>query len=297
MSELAILLVLTSAVMHAGWNLIGKHTQPSLAFFTLAMLAGGLLFSPLLLINPGYLSLPMSFWLILLLSGFFQAIYMAGLAWAYVRGEISILYPLARALPVLMVPVIGVFWFVSSDLKTLDWVALGIIAIASLLLPMGRLRDIRLSRYLTPAFAFVLLAAIGTTGYTFTDKIAIDMMTNDLNTPVISGFHYMVLQAFAALLWMLPMVLLGRNESNTLRSLIRHSPVPYILSGILVLSTYGLVLVAMTMTDEISYLVALRQSSIPLGALAGILILKESTTPLKWLALGLMTLGLVIIAI
>ncbi|WP_268746507.1 hypothetical protein [Nitrincola sp. A-D6] len=30
---------------------------------------------------------------------------MAGLAWAYARGEISVLYPLARALPVLLVPV------------------------------------------------------------------------------------------------------------------------------------------------------------------------------------------------
>ena len=296
MSELAVLLVLISATMHAGWNLLGKRTQPSLAFFTLAMLAGGLVFSPLLLVSPGYLSLPLSFWLILLLSGFFQAIYMAGLAWAYARGEVSMLYPLARALPVLMVPALSLHWFAGGDLGAGDWLAMGMIAIASLLLPLGRLRDFRLARYLTPALAFVLLAAIGTTGYTFTDKAAVDMMTNALATPFISGFHYMVLQAFASVLWMLPVVLLGRRESSAWRSLLSQSPVIYTLAGVLVLATYGLVLVAMAMTDEISYLVALRQASIPLGALAGILILKESTTPLKWLALGLMTGGLVLIA-
>lgn len=295
MSTAALLLVLCSAAMHAGWNLLGKGREPSLAFFTLAVLGGGLVFSPLLLVQPGYLQLPLMFWLLLLVSGFFQAIYMAGLAWAYARGEVSVLYPLARALPVLMVPLTGLMMLQGTALLSHDWLALSLIALASLLLPFPRLRELRLSRYLTPALAFVLLAAVGTTGYTLIDKAAIDLMQQQLGTPLMSGGHYMVLQAFASLIWMLPVILLGRNEQQALRKLLAGPLLVYVGAGVLVLATYGLVLVAMAMTDEISYLVALRQASIPLGALGGILLLKESVTHLKVLALLLLTSGLVLI--
>lgn len=295
MSSVALMLVLCSAAMHAGWNLLGKGREPSLAFFTLAMLGGGVMFSPLLLVQPGYLQLPISFWLLLLLSGFFQAIYMAGLAWAYARGEVSVLYPLARALPVLLVPGVGLVFLQGTNLLPHDWLALLLIALASLLLPFLRLQDVRLRRYLTPALAFVLLAAIGTTGYTLIDKAAIDLMQEQLGTPLISGGHYMVLQAFTSLIWMLPVVLLGRNEQQALRKLLAGPLLVYVGTGVLVLATYGLILVAMAMTDEISYLVALRQASIPLGALGGILLLKESVSRLKILALLLMTTGLILI--
>ncbi|WP_235263402.1 hypothetical protein [Nitrincola sp. A-D6] len=72
MSNLALVLVLISACMHAGWNLLGKKQVPSLAFFSLAMLGGAVVFTPLLLVGRDWVELGADFWWLLLLSGGFQ---------------------------------------------------------------------------------------------------------------------------------------------------------------------------------------------------------------------------------
>ncbi|MGJ7456635.1 hypothetical protein [Halomonas sp. RA08-2] len=49
------------------------------------------------------MSVTPSFWGWLAASGVCEMLYMGGLAWAYARGEVSLLYPVARALPVVLV--------------------------------------------------------------------------------------------------------------------------------------------------------------------------------------------------
>ncbi|MFK7159450.1 drug/metabolite transporter [Marinospirillum sp. MEB164] len=294
MTSLAVALVLCSAAMHAGWNLLGKGQAPSLAFFTLALFSGGLIFAPSLFWQPDYVALPALFWWWLLLSGFFQAIYLAGLAWAYARGAVSVLYPLARALPVLLVPLVGWLLLEAVFLVARQWVALVMIVLASLLLPFVRLKDIRLRHYWTPALGFALLAALGTTGYTLVDQRAMQLMNQQLGQPVVSSVHYMVLQAWFSLLWMLPVVWWMPSEKRALSQLWGGQKRGFITAGVLVLGTYGFVLLAMTMTDQVSMIVALRQASIPLGALGGMMLFKESLSPLKLAALVLMTSGLIV---
>ncbi|MGP9655127.1 drug/metabolite transporter, partial [Halomonas sp. AOP35-4E-18] len=103
MSPAALALVLVSVCMHAGWNVLGKRNAPSLASFTLAYGAGGAVMLPLVLLGPSLTALPSAFWGWLALSGLCQMLYMGGLAWAYARGDVSVLYPIARALPVVLV--------------------------------------------------------------------------------------------------------------------------------------------------------------------------------------------------
>ena len=50
--------------------------------------------------------IPPFVWLCVICSGFFLAVYMAGLAGAYRTGDMSVAYPLARALPVLFITAI-----------------------------------------------------------------------------------------------------------------------------------------------------------------------------------------------
>jgi uncharacterized membrane protein len=61
--------------------------------------------------------------------------------------------------------------------------------------------------------------------------------------------------------------------------------------------TYGLVLMAMAMTDEVSYVVALRQLSIPVGVLMGVLWLKEPASTAKTLGTMVMLAGLIMVAL
>ena len=57
---------------------------------------------------------------------------------------------------------------------------------------------------------------------------------------------------------------------------IRHNSWPYAaVTGIIIMFTYGLVLVAMAYVTQISYLAAFRELSIPIGALLGITLQKE----------------------
>lgn len=297
MTLTAVLLLLASAAMHAGWNLLGKRQHPSLAFFLLAMCAGGLLWFPVLVHKPLFLALTSEFWHLLLVSGAFQALYMAGLAWAYARGDISILYPLGRSLPVLMVPLVSYLLWRTLEVNSFGWLGMVLIALGSVLLPLITWQDLRLRYYLTPALGFIGLAAIGTTGYTLVDKAAIDVMGQQGYRPVLAGLHFMVLQAWAAALWMLPLVLCLPTERASLRTLLRRRWTGFILAGVMILGTYGLVLIAMSFTQEVSYLLALRQASVPMGALAGIYLLREAMAPLKLAGLLLMVAGLTMIAL
>lgn len=297
MTPTAVLLVLVSAAMHAGWNLLGKRQSPSLAFFLLAMSAGGLLWLPVLTYRPLFLSLSSDFWQLLVLSGAFQSLYMAGLAWAYARGDISVLYPLGRSLPVLMVPVASFMLWQTLEVGPMGWLGMALIATGSVLLPLITWRDLHLRYFMTPALGLIGLAALGTTGYTLVDKAAIDHMNDQGYSPILAGLHFMVLQAWAAALWMLPIVLCLPKERASFRTLLRQGRTSFTLAGIMILSTYGLVLVAMSFTREVSYLLALRQASVPMGALAGIYLLREGLPPLKLAGLICMVSGLTLIAL
>lgn len=263
----------------------------------MAMLGGAVFFTPLLVWDSQWHQLSSHFWLLLVLSGIFQSVYMAGLAWAYARGEVSVLYPLARALPVLFVPLVGWLIWQRWVLSDIDLLGMIIIAFAGLLLPLVRLSAFNWSIYITPALGFMLMAAIGTVGYSITDKIAVDLMLTQDISAMTSGMQYMVLQAWMAVICMFPVVMLIPSERIALQKIMKGKARLWILAGIMVLSTYGLILVAMAYTEDVSYLVALRQVSIPIGALLGVFYLKETLSSFRWLALTLMMTGLILVAL
>ncbi len=70
-----------------------------------------------------------------------------------------------------------------------------------------------------------------------------------------------------------------------------------VLTGVMVMATYGLVLVAMTLTAEVSLVVAMRQLSIPLGVMLGVLWLRERAAIAKWIGIVIMLAGLWTVAL
>lgn len=298
MSLEAIILVLISACLHAGWNLISKHTAPSQAFFMLSTLFGVLLLSPWLGLNP--VALPAwqhPFWLGLILSGFFQAIYLSGLAWAYQHGDLSVTYPLARALPVALVPLCYSLIGETSLLTYSHYLALAMIIVGALLLPLNRLRDWHWRAYWQAEIFFVVLAAIGTTGYSLVDAYGIGILKQDAGmNPYQAGASYVLLQGITCLLWLAPWVLLQKKERQLTATLIQ-SPQPIIWAGLFIMLTYLLILASFTFVSEVSFVVAFRQISIVLGVLASVLILKEPVHGLRLFAVGLIFIGVVLISL
>ncbi len=100
MSDTALLLILLSAAMHAGWNLILKTTRHKLAFNVFMHASAIGVFSLFWLLRDGAIPPPAGPVLPLAASaGFFFAIYHACLTASYERADVSLAYPLTTTGP------------------------------------------------------------------------------------------------------------------------------------------------------------------------------------------------------
>src|SRR3989442_15936091 len=98
----ALLLVLGAAVCHSAWNLLVKTDARRLEIQSGALIVGALLCSPALLIYAlAEVSGPA--WGVILLSGLFATAYVFPLTAAYGAGDLSLVYPVARGTPPLLV--------------------------------------------------------------------------------------------------------------------------------------------------------------------------------------------------
>jgi drug/metabolite transporter (DMT)-like permease len=70
-----------------------------------------------------------------------------------------------------------------------------------------------------------------------------------------------------------------------------------LLSGIAIFAAYTLVLIAMGFARNVTYVVAFRQMSVPLGVLLGLAVLGEPLNPPKIAGVLAVTAGLVLVAV
>jgi drug/metabolite transporter (DMT)-like permease len=299
MSAAAILLVSISAGVHALWNLAGKRQNPSAAFFLIAALCAALITLPLVAVYwavMGYI--PPIVWGMLLGTGLCQAGYYVGLAGAYRRGELSVAYPLVRAVPVVLIALISLGLGKPFSLSG----ALGILAVAGgcLLIPLSSFRAFNGRAYLNGASGLALLAALGTTGYTLIDNQALGILRGlpaaGLD-PTSSTLLFLALENLVTASLLGVYVWLAPNERFRLGQIWRTSWLAAAETGLLITSAYGMVLAAMAFAANVGYIAAFRQLSIPLGAALGFLIQKEPAAPPRLVGIGILTLGLVLVAL
>src|SRR6185369_15200446 len=93
MPSLAILLLLTSAFLHALWNLMLKRSQEKYSAMGWQVIISGV-FAFFLLIFTGFP--PRSMWLFALISMALEAVYFILLSNAYTDHDFSLVYPIAR---------------------------------------------------------------------------------------------------------------------------------------------------------------------------------------------------------
>jgi len=301
MTLTAAILLITSALAHAGWNLFSKKDHPSTASFLLANLFGALLVMPLLIFGRvQVIDIIRQLWPLLLLTGFFQGLYFWGLAYAYKRGELSVAYPLARSIPALMVTLL-VFWFGQGEtIGTAVLFGIVLIIAGGFLIPLTSFRDFSLQRYKNVAVAAALLAAAGTAGYSLTDDFALDLIRGSrpvtLRQNFLIAFYYIGLQQVTTIFWQGLVVLPRWNERRIFMQQLAN-PLSSIIKGAGILVTYALVLISMGYVTNVSYVVAFRQLSIPIGLIFGILFLKEHSCGPKITAVVLLFAGVVLVGL
>lgn len=303
MKLLAILLVSASAFTHASWNLLAKSKAPSAAFFLLLTVISVAATGALVLIFfPGtFAAIPADLWLLFLLTGFFQALYYICLANAYRLSEISVAYPLARSIPVLLTPCVVALsaTAVAPDKRALFGMAL--IFLGCLSIPQQKFSDIfRSKNYRNTGFLYIIATALFVTAYTVTDKEGLRVLQKSgfLTGLLPLSLFFSTMENAMICVFLIPYVLFYKPEHAALKSFFRKDSWFYpVLGAFLCTGGYMLVLAAMQCVKNVSYVVAFRQLSIPIGATFGILLLKERFTWPKLTGLVLMAAGLLFVGL
>ena len=300
MTVTAAILVIISALMHASWNIFSKSQSPTIGFFLLATLGTIFWFSPVLFMTVNLIVvIPLTVWVLLFVAGLFQAIYYTGLAGAYARGALSIAYPLARSFPLLLLMALTFAVGRGSDLSSLAILGIMAIVAGALILPMNSISDFKLTHYLNASCAFALVAGVGTAGYSFLDDMGMNLLklVPDDSAQWMRALLYLVLECVFTAIWLQVIMLFTPKSSAYFRASWRRMLKPAIMAGLAIGATYGIILLAMTLAKNVSYVVGLRQLSIPLGTIMGVLILKEKGSVMRFVGVGILFIGLVLVAL
>lgn len=301
MTPIAIVLVLISAVTHATWNFLGKRQNPSAAFFMVAQTATVICLTPLLVLYRGAIAqIPLVVWSLLAITGVCQATYFIGLAGAYRRADMSLVYPMMRAIPVLLVAAISLALGRGDEIGRLGLLGMLLVVAGCLVLPLPGWREIRLGHYLHTSLLLALMAAVGTTGYTLVDDTALRHLRQTPGTGASSVELTLLFAAFetaSTVLVLAVYTLLQRREYHNLRHILRTQKRPAIFTGINIFLTYSLVLIAMGYVSNVSYVAAFRQLSIPLGAAMGIVLQNEARPTPRLAGIAVVSIGLVLVGI
>lgn len=301
MSLTAILLITISVFAHVGWNFLSKRQNPSGAFFGLALIASTLSVVPILIIYRTTLPLiSTTVWGLVVLTGIFETVYYVGLAGAYQQGDMSLAYPLVRAIPILLVTGYTIIFGRGTPLVLFGLVGIIIIAMGCLVLPLQTFQSIRPGNYLNLCCLLALFAAIGTTGYTLTDDAALHQLQTYLQPDLTLNeitLLYIALQTASTGITLMTYVILHPPERHRLQTIWDTAKGQAIGAGLMMTLAYGLVLASMAYVSNVSYVAAFRQLSIPLGAIVGIIALKEPHYSPKVIGIGIIFIGLVLVAL
>lgn len=302
MTSISILLILISAFMHAGWNILSKKINPTAAFFLLANLSGSVMLIPLLVVN--WEGIVLCFTLeicgLIVFTGFFMALYYVSLAGAYRAGDMSVVYPLARSSPAIVVTFVTLVLGLGSQVSLLCIIGIFLIVSGCFFIPIKFFREIKFSNYLNPTCCLALLAAIGTAGYSIIDDKALRMLRSDPLQELSNielAMVYCCLEGFASSVWLLLFILPRRDGRKNLRDVVNKNIKIAIYAGVAIYLTYILILISFAYVKNVSYVVGFRQLSIPIGVAISIFLLKESAYKPKLMGVAIVFIGLILVAI
>ena len=263
--------VVFAAVLHASWNALvktGQNKQSGMLLLTLAHGFFGLCILPFVPVPQG------AAWLWLTASGLIHMFYQLFLGFAYERGDLSRVYPIARGAAPLIVLIISLGFGIDS-LRGMDLLGILVLGLGIVLMAHGVFRSGE-DRRLIP---LALWSAAATAGYSLVDGLGARVMGDALA-------YVAWLLIFSAVCYT-PVILALRGRSVLPRG--GGQIALGLLAGFASFIAYAIVVWAMTVAP-IALVTALRESSILFAMLLGWVFFKDTMGPTKILA------GLVIVA-
>jgi drug/metabolite transporter (DMT)-like permease len=284
-TELALVLVLLSAVAHAGWNFIAKRASGGPVFNWLFDVLSVVVCAPLGLLQivlqpPQVGGLEATF---ILGSAVLHLAYFLLLGQGYRLGDLSLVYPLARGLgPMLSTAAAVLLLGEHPTALALGGAALIGVGVFVLAGDPRRLHDSKVGL----SVVFALLTGVVIAAYTLWDKQAVSAVGIP---PVL--YFYLFTAARAAMLT--PYALTRRDViKQEWQAHKRHALGIAILSPV----SYILVLYALSVSP-VSYVAPAREIGILLGAAMGWRYLAEGDAPRRLAGAAAMVLGVVALAV
>lgn len=260
MSVYALGLLLISAVIHMGWNLLVKQVEQRHLITWWGLVVGALCFLPWALAARHELA---QVWGYALASGVFQLLYYLILGYAYKQSDFSLVYPIARG----AAPIFIALWSVLFLQEQISGIGLaGLITIVSGLVLISLRSWQKVGQVQLPLASLLAPFTIALTisGYSVVDGAAVDH---------VSPFPYTVFGFIISALLLSP-VLWQRYGGPTMLAVLRTHWRRITVVGLGTYAAYGLVLMAYALA-QVSYVGAVREISIVFAALAGWLWLGE----------------------
>lgn len=289
MTALALLLVLTSAILHAVWNLFYKRALDKRAFAWLFGLTAVVIYLPVFIILVNHQPIPLEGWYAILLSAAIHTLYFAFLGRGYSTGDLSLVYPLARGTG----PLLVALWaatFLGEQLSPAGLAGILSVVVGIYTLHVGDLSWQGICKPLRSLGSrptqFALLTGFLISLYTVVDKVGVSYVQ-----PVV----YMYLWTALFTLFYGVYVLHTSGWTSIVAEWKANS-LTAIAVGFLMMTAYILVLYAMTISN-VSYVAAAREVSVVFGAAMGSLLLREPYSRAKLggsllIALGLAMIGM-----
>jgi len=266
-SPLVIGLVAISAVLHVAWNVRLKTAGDPLRAATVGMLAASVGIIPAGIVAwwwSGAQPLPAEGVALGIVSGVIEAAYFVLLSAAYRRGDLSVVYPIARGSAPLLAVAIGLV-VLGERLGVTGWLGVAL-SIAGFLVLQQPWRVLRGHGTHDPSIAFALA-----TGVTIATYTAIDRVGTRLIEPLTYAAILWLTASLALVVWI--RLVAGGGILTDGRDENRRSAV----GGWLTLGAYLLILTALSVAP-LSGVAPLRESAAVFAAAWGSVRLGEAAT-------------------
>ncbi len=278
----ALGLLLAAAMMHTTWNLLVKRAKEKQVFIWCSLIAGTIIFSPLLLTSPLFL---VSTWPYLISSALVEVIYYITLIRAYENGDFSLVYPMARgAAPAFLL--IWATFFLGERPRFFGLMGIALLVFGLIIVGGKTWWTLRkTSGFSKSALALALGVACCISIYTAIDGAAVHH---------VSPLPYTVLVIALAALFITPAVV-KRYGNDAIADEWRANWLRITLVGLFTLLAYMLALKAYTIA-RISYAGAVREISVVFAAFVGWRWLGESFGAIRLVGALFIFAGILVIA-
>jgi len=282
MSSLAIALLLTSAALHALWNLLLKQSREKYLAMGWQVIISSIL-SVFALFFTGLP--PRTMWLLVLISTILEAIYFAILTYAYNDHDFSLVYPVARG----AAPALVVVWtalFLGEIPSGAGLLGIAMIVCGLVIIGATSLLQDQAGKPQLRGIAIALSVALVISIYTLVDGYAVK------HGPALSyGLSLFALMPVLTT----PLIVRHYGWEHMFKAF-RDQPARLVLVGFLGVVAYLFALFAYSIAP-VNYSEAIREVSVVMGAFAGWYFLGEKMGKIRILGASVIFAGIVMIAI